>query len=63
MRNRSMMKVGCNEVLNPGPEEATVFLELMQVKEPRDWKAFVDPSLMEELARRFPQQCFQVTRL
>jgi NitT/TauT family transport system substrate-binding protein len=36
---------------NPGPEDASVFLELMQVKEPRDWKEFVDPSLMEELER------------
>jgi len=36
---------------SPGPEDATVFLEFMQVKEPRDWKEFVDPSLMEELER------------
>jgi hypothetical protein len=35
----------------PGPEDATVFLEMMQVKEPRDWREFVDPSLMEELER------------
>jgi len=39
------------KVPNPGPEDATVFLELMQVKEKRDWKDFVDPSLMEELER------------
>ena len=38
-------------VPHPGPEDATVFLELMQVKEARDWKDFVDPSLMEELER------------
>ena len=36
---------------NPGPEDATVFLEFMQVKEQRDWRDFVDPSLMEELER------------
>ena len=35
----------------PGPEDATVFLELMQVKEPHDPKEFVDASLMEELDR------------
>ena len=35
----------------PGPEDATVFLEFMQVKESRDWKDFVDTSLMEELER------------
>jgi hypothetical protein len=28
-----------------------VFLEFMQVKESRDWKDFVDTSLMEELER------------
>jgi NitT/TauT family transport system substrate-binding protein len=39
------------KVPTPGPEDATVFLELMQVKGPRDWKEFVDPSLMEELER------------
>lgn len=39
------------KVPNPGPEDATVFLEFMQVKEQRDWKEFVDPSLMEELER------------
>jgi NitT/TauT family transport system substrate-binding protein len=37
------------KIPNPGPEDATVFLEFMQVKEQRDWKEFVDPSLMEEL--------------
>jgi NitT/TauT family transport system substrate-binding protein len=35
----------------PGPQDATVFLELMQVKEQRDWKEFVDTSLMDELER------------
>ena len=39
------------KIPNPGPEDATVFLEFMQVKEQRDWKDFVDPSLMEELER------------
>lgn len=39
------------KVPNPGPEDAMVFLEFMQIKEPRDWKEFVDPSLMEELDR------------
>jgi NitT/TauT family transport system substrate-binding protein len=38
-------------VPNPGPEDATVFLEFMQVKEQRDWREFVDTSLMEELER------------
>jgi ABC-type nitrate/sulfonate/bicarbonate transport system substrate-binding protein len=38
-------------VPNPGPEDATVFLELMQVKEHRDWKDFVDTSFMDELER------------
>jgi NitT/TauT family transport system substrate-binding protein len=38
-------------VPNPGPEDATVFLEFMQVKEQRDWKDFVDTSLMDELER------------
>jgi hypothetical protein len=28
-----------------------VFLDFMQVKEQRDWKEFVDPSLMQELDR------------
>ena len=37
------------KIPNPGPEDATVFLEFMQVKEQRGWKEFVDPSLMEEL--------------
>ena len=36
---------------NPGPEDATVFLELMQVKEQRDWRDFVDTSVMDELDR------------
>ena len=36
-------------VPNPGPEDATVFLEFMQVKEQRDWRDFVDTSVMDEL--------------
>ena len=36
---------------NPGPEDATVFLELMQVKQTRDWREFVDTSIMDELER------------
>jgi NitT/TauT family transport system substrate-binding protein len=36
---------------NPGPEDATIFLQLMQVKEQRDWKDFVDTTLMEQLER------------
>lgn len=36
-------------VPNPGPEDATVFLEFMQVKEQRDWRDFVDTSIMDEL--------------
>ncbi|HEY3168697.1 MAG TPA: ABC transporter substrate-binding protein [Candidatus Binatia bacterium] len=36
---------------NPGPEDATVFLEFMQIKEQRDWKEFVDTSVMDELDR------------
>jgi ABC-type nitrate/sulfonate/bicarbonate transport system substrate-binding protein len=36
---------------NPGPEDATVFLEFMQVKEQRDWRDFVDTSIMDELDR------------
>jgi NitT/TauT family transport system substrate-binding protein len=39
------------KIPNPGPEDATVFLEFMQVKEQHDWKDFVDPSLMAELER------------
>jgi NitT/TauT family transport system substrate-binding protein len=35
----------------PGPEDATVFLEFMQVKERRDWRDFVDTSIMDELDR------------
>jgi ABC-type nitrate/sulfonate/bicarbonate transport system substrate-binding protein len=38
-------------VPNPGPEDATVFLEFMQVKEQHDWREFVDTSVMDELAR------------
>jgi ABC-type nitrate/sulfonate/bicarbonate transport system substrate-binding protein len=38
-------------VPHPGPEDATVFLELMQVKEQRDWRDFVDTSFMDELER------------
>jgi len=38
-------------VPNPGPEDATVFLEFMQVKEQRDWRDFVDTSVMDELER------------
>jgi ABC-type nitrate/sulfonate/bicarbonate transport system substrate-binding protein len=36
---------------NPGPEDATVFLDFMQVKEQRDWRDFVDTSIMDELQR------------
>ncbi len=36
---------------HPGPEDATVFLEFMQVKEQRDWREFVDTSVMDELER------------
>ena len=36
-------------VPNPGPEDATVFLEFMQVKEQHDWREFVDTSVMDEL--------------
>lgn len=39
------------KIPSPGPEDATVFLELMQVKEQHDWKEFVDPSIMEDLER------------
>src|SRR5262249_39615350 len=39
------------KVPNPGPEDATVFLEFMQVKEARDWKDYVDTSLMDEIER------------
>ena len=39
------------KVPNPGPEDATVFLEFMGVKEHHDWKEFVDTSLMDELER------------
>ncbi len=35
----------------PGPEDATVFLELMEVKERHDPKEFVDFTIMEELER------------
>ena len=35
----------------PGPEDANVFLELMQIKEQRDWRDFVDTSVMDELDR------------
>jgi len=38
-------------VPNPGPEDATVFLDFMQVKEQRDWRDFVDTSVMDELQR------------
>jgi ABC-type nitrate/sulfonate/bicarbonate transport system substrate-binding protein len=38
-------------VPNPGPEDATVFLELMQIKEQREWREFVDTSVMDELER------------
>ena len=38
-------------VPTPGPEDATVFLELMQIKEQRDWRDFVDTSFMDELER------------
>jgi NitT/TauT family transport system substrate-binding protein len=39
------------KIPSPGAEDATVFLELMQVKEQRNWKEFVDTSLMDELER------------
>src|SRR5215467_11245173 len=39
------------KVPNPGPEDATVFLEFMRVKEARDWKDYVDTSLMDEIER------------
>ena len=39
------------KVPNPGPEDATVFLDFMQVKEQHDWKEFVDTTPMEELER------------
>jgi NitT/TauT family transport system substrate-binding protein len=39
------------KIPSPGPEDATVFLELMQVKEQRDWRDFVDTSIMDELDR------------
>jgi NitT/TauT family transport system substrate-binding protein len=39
------------KIPSPGPEDATVFLELMQVKEHRDWRDFVDTSIMDELER------------
>ena len=39
------------KVPRPGPEDATVFLEFMEIKEQRDWKDFVDTGLMEELER------------
>ena len=38
-------------VPTPGPEDATVFLDFMQVKEQRDWREFVDTSPMDELER------------
>jgi len=38
-------------VPHPGPEDATVFLEFMQIKEPHDWREFVDTSVMDELER------------
>ena len=38
-------------VPNPGPEDATVFLEFMQIKEQHDWREFVDTSVMDELER------------
>jgi NitT/TauT family transport system substrate-binding protein len=39
------------KIPSPGPEDATVFLELMQVKEQRDWRDFVDTRIMDELDR------------
>ncbi|MBI4525191.1 MAG: ABC transporter substrate-binding protein [Deltaproteobacteria bacterium] len=39
------------KVPSPGPEDATVFLEFMQLKEQRDPKEFVDGSLVQELER------------
>jgi NitT/TauT family transport system substrate-binding protein len=38
-------------VPTPGPEDATVFLELMQIKDQRNWREFVDTSVMDELER------------
>jgi len=38
-------------VPNAGPEDANVFLELMQVKEQRDWREFVDTTVVDELER------------
>jgi len=35
----------------PGPEDATVFLDMMEVKERHDPKEFVDSTIMEELER------------
>lgn len=35
----------------PGPEDATVFLDMMEIKEQHDWKEFVDSSIMEDLER------------
>lgn len=47
-------------VPNPGPEDATVFLELMHVKEQRDWRHFVDTSVMDELQREgFPSSVYK----
>src|SRR5262249_24899306 len=52
------------KVPNPGPEDATVFLEFMQVKESRYWKEFVDNSLMEELDREgFFNSVYRYTRV
>ena len=39
------------KIPSPGPEDATVFLEFMQVKERRDWREFVDTSVMDDLER------------
>ena len=50
------------KIPNPGPEDATVFLEFMQVKEQRDWKDFVGTSLMDELEREGFSARLQVKR-
>lgn len=39
------------KIPNPGPEDATVFLDLMQVKEKHDPNEFIDATLMADLER------------
>jgi NitT/TauT family transport system substrate-binding protein len=44
----------------PGPEDATVFLDLMQIKDQRHWRDFVDTSIMDELEREgFPATVYK----